>query len=307
MPNARMWGDLPHVQVRQRGRKQLGEATKEKCLKIAGYVTLGVSFIFMLVCLYTLMDEYKEQGCAGLLHYSFFLVGFILVVCGFLAVHLDTFWAGCGDWQGSATPRYVYHTLYQTSNGNAATGEAVAVVDDTDTDITELCTQQKAIDCVSVCDVTSPPTSICGVSGACKTVFKLCQGQVAAGAVSLLNVTVVNATTYDSGYDKAAELKQGYIALGAMLGSCALFSIFAACNMSGGNPCGGGGQVEPSRSVVVAAVAVPAAPPAPANGVLALHQVRAMVQPFASGPLEAPPPYHPSMGVQYDGAKTSAL
>lgn len=96
-------------------------------------------------------------------------------------------------------PRYVYHTLYQTSNGNAATGEAVAVVDDTDTDIIELCKQQKAIDCVSVCDVTSPPTSICGVSGACKTVFKLCQGQVAAGAVSLLNVTVVNETTYDSG------------------------------------------------------------------------------------------------------------
>lgn len=96
-------------------------------------------------------------------------------------------------------PRYVYHTLYQTSNDNAATGEAVAVVDDTDTDIRELCTQQKAIDCVSVCDVTSPPTSICGVSGACKTVFKLCQGQVAAGAVSLLNVTVVNETTYDSG------------------------------------------------------------------------------------------------------------
>lgn len=96
-------------------------------------------------------------------------------------------------------PRYVYHTLYQTPNDNAATGEAVAVVDDTDTDIRELCTQQKAIDCVSVCDVTSPPTSICGVSGACKTVFKLCQGQVAAGAVSLLNVTVVNETTYDSG------------------------------------------------------------------------------------------------------------
>lgn len=54
------------------------------------------------------MDEYKQQGCAGLLHYSFFLVGFILVVCGFLAVHLDTFWEGCGDRQGSATPRYVW-------------------------------------------------------------------------------------------------------------------------------------------------------------------------------------------------------
>lgn len=126
-----------------------------------------------------------------------------------------------------------------------------------------------------------------------------------------------------AGYDKAAELKQGYIALGAMLGSCALFSIFAAWNMSGGNPCGGGGQVEPSRGVAAApprtnapaalallhtrlagaapppqplptnaAVAEPAAPPAPA---------------FATDPLEAPPPYHPSMGVQYDGVKTSAL
>lgn len=41
-----------------------------------------------------------------------------------------------------------------------------------------------------------------------------------------------------------------------------------------------------------AAVAEPAAPPAPA---------------FATDPLEAPPPYHPSMGVQYDGVKTSAL
>ena len=28
--DVRMWADLPHVQVRQRGRKQLGEATKEK-------------------------------------------------------------------------------------------------------------------------------------------------------------------------------------------------------------------------------------------------------------------------------------
>ena len=102
-------------------------------------------------------------------------------------------------------------------------------------------------------------------------------------------------TTQHKGYDKAGEQAKGYIALGVMLGACVFVSLVAVCLQSDFSL----SQVSPvrTRAVVTVPTTVVAAPPAPPAAPAAVD--------------DAPPAYHPAMGVQYDsenaGVKTSAF
>ena len=109
--------------------------------------------------------------------------------------------------------------------------------------------------------------------------------------------------TPNQGYDKAGEQKQGYIALGVMLGLCFFCAIVALWCSSDAD------QVSPvgTRSVVVTvpfavAEAGGTIPPQTVHPPQGLRVLQETVQE------EAPPPYNPAMGVDYnDTVKTSAL
>jgi len=272
-------------------------------LKIAGYVFLGITFVMMAFWLKLMAGAHNSHDTdmsGGVCSYCCWLVGFILVVCGFLAVHLDTFWEGCGD--KNTSPRYVYHTLYQ-SDGAVDSDSAESTMEVGSRDLVTFCALQKSIECITVCDPPSSalgllgavaPESLCGVGSTCEVEVAKCMGRIAANAVSLLNVTV-DEEEYDSGYDKAGEQAKGYIALGVMLGACVFVSLVAVCLQSDFSL----SQVSPvrTRAVVTVPTTVVAAPPAPPAAPAAVD--------------DAPPAYHPAMGVQYDsenaGVKTSAF
>ena len=78
-------------------------------------------------------------------------------------MQVGEFWQGCGDDGFLADePTYDYHLLYKVDGFTLDT----------------VCSTQKAGECVKVCDVLDPPSSICGAVGTCSLEVTHCIGNM---------------------------------------------------------------------------------------------------------------------------------